>query len=101
MVARLDRVRGSRRKKIEKAVLEAGYIYQYSTTDYQNRLKVRQQPRIDMVRLANDMKIDKLSFTRNFTNKEGIPLYFAKDIILFLQDYHNINLNIKFDDYNS
>ena len=54
-----------------------------------------------MVRLANDMKIDKLSFTRNFTNKEGIPLYFAKDIILFLQDYHNINLNIKFDDYNS
>ena len=100
MTKRLERVRGSRRKKIEKAIIEAGYTYQYTTQNYKKHLKVTQQPRIDTVRLANDMKIDRLSFTRNFTNKEGIPLYFAKDIILFLQNSHNINLKINFSDYN-
>lgn len=101
MGIRYQRVRGSRRKKIEKAVIEAGYIYQYSTNDYQAKLKVGQQPRIDMVKVAKDMKIDRLSFTRNFTNPEGLSLSFAKEIISFLQNTHNINLNINFSDYNS
>ena len=100
MTKRLERVRGSRRKKIEQAIIDAGYIYHYSTQNYEHRLKVSKGPRIDIVRLANDMKINRPSFTRNFTNKEGMPLYFAKDIISFLNDSYNINLNIKFDDYN-
>lgn len=101
MAVTLQRLRGSRRKKIEKAIIDAGYTYQYTTQNYKKHLKVTQQPRIDTVRLANDMNIDRLSFTRNFTNNQGMPLYFAKKIINFLQDTHNINLNINFSDYNS
>lgn len=100
MSIRLDRVRGSRRKKIENAIVEAGYIYQYSTNDYQARLKVRQQPRIDVAALADNMKLDKKTFSKNFNDKSGIRLDLAKHIINFLQDSHHINLKINFSDYN-
>ncbi len=96
MAVTLQRLRGSRRKKIEKAVIEAGYTYQYTTQNYKKNLKVTQQPRIDTVRLANDMNIDRLLFTRNFTNNQGMPLYFAKKIINFLQNTQHINLKYNF-----
>lgn len=100
MSIRLDRVRGSRRKKIENAIVEAGYIYQYSTNDYQARLKVRQQPRIDVAALADNMKLDRKTFSKNFNDKSGIRLDLAKHIINFLEDSHHINLKINFSDYN-
>jgi|13_taG_2_1085334.scaffolds.fasta_scaffold04930_10 hypothetical protein len=101
MGIKYQRVRGSRRKKIEKAIIEAGYIYQYQTESYQAKLKVRAAPRIDTVRLAKAMNMEKLTFTRNYSNVEGLSLQFAKQIIELLQDKHDINLKINFSDFSS
>lgn len=101
MSIRLDRVRGSRRKKIEQGVLDAGYIFQYSSNSYLENLRINKSQRVDIARLADNMKIDRKSMSKNFNDRNGIRLDLAKDIINFLHVNHDINLNLKFSDYNA
>lgn len=101
----IDRVRGSRRKKIEEAVKQAGYIRSYSTNARTKIYRINQEPDFDLTKLAGEMGIsdieDKKIFCKKFRDKKGISLDLAKKIIKFLQDTHNINLKIHFSDYNA
>lgn len=105
MVDYIDRVRGTRRKKIENAIRQAGYERQYATKSYITRSRVNKIPELDVMKLAEAMgrkeKEQKRYFSQRLRNVNGIPLEFAEELIKFLKENHNINLNIQFSDYNS
>ena len=103
MPLKIYRIRGMRRKKIESAIREAGFIRTYSTNSYSKNLRVKQEPSLDLMRLADEMGRDdikeKRSLCKDIREFGGIKMAIAKEIIEFININYNSNLKIKFDDY--
>ena len=89
MTEYIDRVRGSRRKKIEEGVRKAGYIKIYSSKSYSNDFCIKTSPEIDPMKLAESMGIHDIEkkriLSKRLRNKDGLPLDTARLIIDFLE----------------
>ena len=103
MPLKIYRIRGVRRKKIESAIREAGFIRNYSTNSYCKNLRIKTEPSLDLMRLADEMGRDdikeKRALCKDIREFGGIKIFIAKEIIDFLNLNYNSNLKIKFDDY--
>lgn len=99
----IDRVRGSRRKKIEEGIRKAGYIKTYVNKNSNKDFCIKTFPDIDAMSLGAAMGIDNIEekriLSKRLRDKGGLPMDTARVIIEFLKSHHDINLNLKFDDY--
>ena len=98
------RVRGTRRNKITEAIRNAGYLKEYS--EKQNNVRKRSSKEhleLDLCKLAENMgmdnKVKQRNFAKNFRETGGIPMKIAKVVIAFLNENHDSQLKIRFDDY--
>lgn len=94
-----SRIRRKKVEKLEQALIEIGYKKEYVDNEYNRNLRLLSRrdldDRVDLPKLADEMNIDRRSFTIKFNDKKGMVKEFADEIINFLHKKHNIKLNIR------
>ena len=90
----IARVRGGKRKKLEELIVEAGYFREY--VDVYSPFTHHDKKRVFIAKLARAMNQDLNAFNTKFSNKKGISLPFAQDILEFLKTNHlELNITLK------
>ena len=90
----IERVRGGKRKKLEELIVDAGYFRDY--VDAYSPFTHHDKKRVFIAKLARAMNQDLNSFNTKFSNKKGISLSFAQDILEFLKKNHpELNITLK------